>query len=78
MTQLIQTALNPASHGIVGNNPNSPTSSERGHFAGPGNGPAAASATPQRQQATAMVEHALGWLQGDHRDPGCPSHGPRA
>ncbi len=39
------------------------------------NSPAAATPTPQRQQATALVEHALGWLQGERRDPGCPSHG---
>lgn len=40
-----------------------------------GNAPAAAVAGPQRQQATALVEHALGWLKGELRDPGCPSHG---
>ena len=25
--------------------------------------------------ATPMVEQALGWLQGELRDPGCPQHG---
>lgn len=39
------------------------------------NAPAAAVASPQRQQATALVENALGWLKGELRDPGCPSHG---
>lgn len=41
----------------------------------PANPPAAATPGPQRQQATALVEHALGWLKGELRDPGCPSHG---
>lgn len=41
----------------------------------PANPPTAATAGPQRQQATALVEHALGWLKGELRDPGCPSHG---
>ncbi|NDG74586.1 MAG: hypothetical protein EBX49_04455 [Synechococcaceae bacterium WB8_1B_136] len=31
--------------------------------------------TPQRQQALALVRHALAWLEGELRDPGCPSHG---
>jgi len=26
-------------------------------------------------EATPMVQQALGWLQGDLRDPGCPQHG---
>lgn len=39
------------------------------------NSPAAVEATPQRLQALALVEHALGWLKGELRDPGCPSHG---
>ena len=39
------------------------------------NSPAAAGTTTQRLQALALVEHALGWLKGDLRDPGCPSHG---
>jgi hypothetical protein len=41
----------------------------------PANPPAAAMAGPQRLQAADLVEHALGWLKGDLRDPGCPSHG---
>lgn len=41
----------------------------------PANPPGAASAGPQRHEAAALVEHALGWLKGDLRDPGCPSHG---
>jgi hypothetical protein len=40
-----------------------------------GNNPAAVETTPQRLQAVALVEHALGWLKGELRDPGCPSHG---
>jgi len=28
-----------------------------------------------RQQAIALVEHALGWLKAELSDPGCPSHG---
>jgi uncharacterized membrane protein YccC len=39
------------------------------------NGPAVRGSTPQRQQAIALVEHALAWLQGSLKDPGCPSHG---
>lgn len=39
------------------------------------NPPGAAVAGPQRQQAAALVENALGWLKGELRDPGCPSHG---
>lgn len=39
------------------------------------NSPAAASVSPQRREATALVESALGWLKGDLKDPGCPSHG---
>jgi hypothetical protein len=41
----------------------------------PANPPTAATAGPQREQAAALVEHALGWLKGELRDPGCPSHG---
>jgi hypothetical protein len=40
-----------------------------------GNGPAIRGSTQQRQQAIALVEHALAWLQGSLKDPGCPSHG---
>ena len=32
-------------------------------------------ATPQRQQAIDLLEHGLGWLRGELKDPGCPSHG---
>ena len=39
------------------------------------NAPAAPQATAQRQQAIALVENSLGWLKGELRDPGCPSHG---
>lgn len=41
----------------------------------PANPPAAPTAGLQRQQATELVEHALDWLKGNLRDPGCPSHG---
>jgi len=27
------------------------------------------------QGAIELLEHALGWLKGEIRDPGCPSHG---
>ena len=27
------------------------------------------------QEAIALLEHALGWLKGEIKDPGCPSHG---
>jgi len=39
------------------------------------NSPAAAEASPQRRQAVELLEHALGWLRGELRDPGCPNHG---
>ena len=39
------------------------------------NPPGAALPTPQREQAIALVENSLGWLRGEVRDPGCPSHG---
>jgi hypothetical protein len=39
------------------------------------NPPGAPVAGVQRQQATDLVRSALGWLNGDLRDPGCPSHG---
>lgn len=39
------------------------------------NPPQAPLATVQRQQAIALLEHSLGWLRGELRDPGCPSHG---
>ena len=28
-----------------------------------------------RQEAVALIEHALGWLKAEISDPGCPSHG---
>jgi hypothetical protein len=36
-----------------------------------------ASPTPSRarEDACALVEHALGWLRSEISDPGCPSHG---
>jgi hypothetical protein len=37
--------------------------------------PKASRPTPARQDATALVEHALGWLRAEISDPGCPSHG---
>jgi hypothetical protein len=27
------------------------------------------------QEAIALLEHAIGWLKGEIRDPGCPAHG---
>jgi len=33
------------------------------------------SALGTNQEAIALLEHALGWLKGEIRDPGCPSHG---
>jgi hypothetical protein len=33
------------------------------------------SVTPRRQQALELVRHAQAWLEGELRDPGCPSHG---
>lgn len=33
------------------------------------------SALGSDQEAIALLEHALGWLKGEIRDPGCPSHG---
>jgi hypothetical protein len=41
----------------------------------PANPPGAAQAGPQRRQAAELVAHALGWLNGNLRDPGCPTHG---
>jgi len=35
----------------------------------------AGSAQGTGQEAIALLEHALGWLKGEIRDPGCPSHG---
>ncbi len=41
----------------------------------PSNPPNAPLPTPQREQAIALLEHSLGWLRGELRDPGCPTHG---
>jgi hypothetical protein len=41
----------------------------------PSNPPNAPITTPQREQAIALLEHSLGWLRGELRDPGCPTHG---
>lgn len=37
--------------------------------------PAARSTSPARQEAIALLEHAIGWLKAEVSDPGCPSHG---
>lgn len=37
--------------------------------------PGARQTTPARQEALALVEHALLWLKAEISDPGCPSHG---
>lgn len=31
--------------------------------------------TQARQEAIALLEHALGWLRREISDPGCPDHG---
>ncbi|MFM1799233.1 MAG: hypothetical protein RLZZ117_1511 [Cyanobacteriota bacterium] len=31
--------------------------------------------TRGREEAIALVEHALGWLRSEISDPGCPTHG---
>jgi hypothetical protein len=41
----------------------------------PANPPASPLSTAQREQAIALLEHSLGWLKGERRDPGCPQHG---
>lgn len=40
-----------------------------------GDDPRRVPATPARQEAIALVEHALQWLRAEVSDPGCPSHG---
>ena len=40
-----------------------------------GEGPTAGLSSDGRQRAIALTRSALGWLEGDLRDPGCPSHG---
>lgn len=37
--------------------------------------PGSRQSTPARQEALALVEHALLWLRAEISDPGCPSHG---
>jgi hypothetical protein len=37
--------------------------------------PSASRSGESREQAIALVEHALGWLKAEISDPGCPSHG---
>jgi hypothetical protein len=37
--------------------------------------PAASRGGEGREQAIALVEHALSWLRAEISDPGCPSHG---
>lgn len=37
--------------------------------------PRRAAGSPARDQAIALVEHALLWLRAEISDPGCPSHG---
>lgn len=40
-----------------------------------GDDPRRRASTPSREQAIALVEHALLWLRAEVSDPGCPSHG---
>ncbi|MEB3260124.1 MAG: DUF6439 family protein [Cyanobacteriota bacterium] len=37
--------------------------------------PASPTSSRAREDACALVEHALGWLRSEISDPGCPSHG---
>lgn len=37
--------------------------------------PRRSASSPAREQAVALVEHALLWLRAEISDPGCPSHG---
>jgi hypothetical protein len=41
----------------------------------PANPPNAPLTTEQRRQSIELLEHGLGWLRGERKDPGCPSHG---
>ena len=41
----------------------------------PANPPNAPITTEQRRQSIELLEHGLGWLRGERKDPGCPSHG---
>ena len=38
-------------------------------------GPTAPADSEARQRAIQLTASALGWLQGERRDPGCPQHG---
>jgi hypothetical protein len=40
-----------------------------------GDDPGCRAGTPSREQAIALVEHALLWLRAEISDPGCPDHG---
>ncbi len=40
-----------------------------------GDGPNAGLASDGRQRAIALTRSALAWLEGEIKDPGCPSHG---
>lgn len=40
-----------------------------------GDDPKALGGNQARLDAIALVEHALGWLRAELRDPGCPTHG---
>jgi predicted lipoprotein len=40
-----------------------------------GDGPNAGLASDGRQRAIALTRSALAWLEGELKDPGCPSHG---
>ncbi len=37
--------------------------------------PQGSTPTRARQEAIALVDHALGWLRSEVSDPGCPTHG---
>lgn len=37
--------------------------------------PGRSTGSPARDEAIALVEHALLWLRAEVSDPGCPSHG---
>lgn len=39
-----------------------------------GDDPKVQAASQARQEATDLVEHALGWLRSEISDPGCPTH----
>ncbi|MBM5801815.1 MAG: hypothetical protein FJ077_13515 [Cyanobacteria bacterium K_DeepCast_35m_m2_023] len=41
----------------------------------PANPPNAPLTTEQRRQSIELLEHGLGWLRGERKDPGCPNHG---